>query len=341
MKVLYSEEHCEHHPRHFLVSGTVRESPEVPARAEALLAASRNAGHEIVPWERDEGLAPLLAVHTPEYLQFLRSAYSRWRSIEGASDEIVPNVHPNRRNGGYPESVVGQAGYHMADTACPIGAGTWPGVRVAANLALGAARLVGSGEKAAYALCRPPGHHAFADMAGGFSYLNNSAIAAQSLRMQGKRVAILDVDVHHGNGTQGIFYGRDDVLTISIHADPRHFYPFFWGYDEERGDGAGRDHNLNLPLPLGSSDDDYMDALDTAFRRLALHSVDVLVIALGLDAHEGDPLAGLAITTPGFRLIGEALGGLGLPSVLVQEGGYLTPDLGSNLVSFLDGFEAP
>jgi acetoin utilization deacetylase AcuC-like enzyme len=177
-------------------------------------------------------------------------------------------------------------------------------------------------------------------MAGGFCFLNNTAIAAQRLRRDHARVAILDVDVHHGNGTQGCFYRRKDVLTISLHADPVRFYPFFWGYAAERGEGEGEGFNLNVPLPRGTGDDDYLDALKGAGRRLASFAPSALVVALGLDAYEGDPLAGLAITTAGFGRIGEWLGRRGLPTVLVQEGGYLCEALGPNLASFLVGFEA-
>ena len=186
----------------------------------------------------------------------------RWRRIEGASDEVIPNIHPIARGGSYPASAVGQAGYHMADTACPISAETWDSACWSAWSAVAAAEAVLAGESAAYALCRPPGHHAFADVAGGFCFLNNSAIAAQRLRKNAARVAILDVDLHHGNGTQGIFYGRADVLTVSIHADPERFYPFFWGYADERGEGAGLGCNLNLPLPRKSGDEAFLEALD-------------------------------------------------------------------------------
>ena len=344
MKVVYSEAHRQHDPRHFLVSGAPQPNPEVPERAEALIAAAKAAGHEALepaPCAR----GPIAAVHSAEYLDFLEHVAVRWARIEGASEEVVPNIHPNGRaagpgRGGYPASVVGQAGYHCADTACPISAGTWPAALASAASALHATGLVRGGLPYAYALCRPPGHHAFADMAGGFCYLNNSAIAAQTLVADGLRVAIVDVDVHHGNGTQGIFYERDDVLTVSLHADPLRFYPFFWGYAAERGAGRGLGANLNLPLARGTGDDDYLAALAKALQRVRAFAPDRLVVALGLDAHEADPLQGLAITTPGFERIGQALGALGLPSVLVQEGGYLSEALGPNLVRFLGGFEA-
>jgi acetoin utilization deacetylase AcuC-like enzyme len=202
-----------------------------------------------------------------------------------------------------------------------------------------AAEMVLDREDAVYALCRPPGHHAYRDLAGGFCFLNNSAIAAAHLRQKHERVAILDVDVHHGNGTQGIFYERPDVLTASIHADPAFYYPHVWGYAHERGAGTGLGANFNIPLPLKTGDDGYMHALKVAAKRIEAFAPGALVVALGLDASEHDPLAGLAVTTPGFRRIGAALARLGLPTVLVQEGGYLSDILGPNLTAVLAGFE--
>lgn len=335
MQVVFDERHALHDPKGFLVAGAPRPSPEVPRRAELLLAAVTAAGHRVVPAE-DHGLDPIARIHTPEYLQFLESAHRRWRELPGASEEIVPNMHARSRDDGYPASVVGQAGFHMADTACPIGAGTWAAAVAAAQSALTAAELLLAGQSAVYALCRPPGHHAYADQAGGFCFLNNAAIAAQHLRARGaERVAILDVDVHHGNGTQGIFYARDDVLMVSLHCDPAVFYPFFFGYAGERGSGRGLGYNLNLPLPRGTGDDDYLAALARAAERIAAFRPDALVVALGLDAHEGDPFQGLKITTAGFGRIAAFIRDLGYPTLLVQEGGYLNAALGENLAAYL------
>ena len=225
----------------------------------------------------------------------------------------------------------------MADTACPISAETWESACWSAFSAVEAAEAVMSGEPAAYALCRPPGHHAFADVAGGFCFINNSAVAAQRLRKSAARVAILDVDLHHGNGTQGIFYARPDVLTVSIHADPVRFYPFFWGYADERGEGAGLGYNYNLPLERKSGDAVFLEALEAACKRIEAFAPEALVVALGLDAFEGDPFGGLSVSTPGFARIAEAIAKLGLPAVIVQEGGYLCDELGDNLTSFLTG----
>lgn len=338
MKAIFDERQWRHDPKHFMANGKVSPSPEQSARIEKLTSGARAAGCDIEA-PRDAGLGPIAALHSPEYITFLKNIYTRWRRIEGAGEEVIPNIHPASRGDSYPKSAVGQAGYHQADTACPIGQGTWEAAYWSAQNAVTGADLIASGERAAYALSRPPGHHAFGDLAGGFCFLNNAGIAAERLRVQGLRPAILDVDVHHGNGTQGIFYGRDDVLTVSVHADPVRFYPFFWGHAHERGDGRGTGFNLNLPLDRGTGDDAYMKTLDTALERISAFGADAVVVALGLDAYEGDPFQGLAITTPGFGRIGAAVAGLKLPTLFVQEGGYLCDELGENLTAVLQGFE--
>ena len=337
MKVVYSDRHALHDPAFFLVRGQVKSSAEQPERAERLLAAAQGLGLDVVA-PANLGPSPRAAVHSADYLRFLAKAYDDWQALGDSSGEIIPNIHPSRRPAHYPRAIVGRAGWHMADTACPIGPHTYEAACAAADVAASAAALLLDGAREAYALCRPPGHHAYADMAGGFCFLNNSAIAAQYLRQAHARVAILDVDVHHGNGTQGIFYRRSDILTLSIHADPMDFYPFFWGHAVERGEGDGMGYNLNLPLPLGTGDTGWLAVLEDAMAAVRAFDPGVLVVALGLDAYGGDPLAALQITTPGFGRIGEAIGQAGLPTLLVQEGGYLSPELGANLASFLEGF---
>lgn len=337
MKAFYADEQKRHDPKAFLSSGAPKPNPEQPERAERLLAGARAAGCTVMR-TTPHGLGPIAAVHTPEYLDFLEHIYARWQRIPEASAEVIPNIHPIARGGSYPASAVGQAGYHMADTSCPISAETWESACWSAWSAVDAADTVLAGEPAAYAICRPPGHHAFADVAGGFCFINNSAVAAQRLRTKAARVAILDVDLHHGNGTQGIFYARPDVLTVSIHADPVRFYPFFWGHADERGEGPGLGYNLNLPLPRKSGDEKFLATLEVALRRIRAFAPEALVVALGLDAFEGDPFGGLSVTTPGFARIAAAIGRLGLPTVIVQEGGYLCNALSDNLTSFLTGF---
>jgi len=339
MKAIFDARQWRHEPRHFMANGAILPNPEQPARIDILKAGAEAAGC-VFEMPDDAGPGPIAAVHTAEYLSFLRHIYPRWRRIEGAGEEVIPNIHPANRTDGYPKSAVGQAGYHQADTACPIAEGTWEAAYWSAQSAIAGADLIAGGERAAYVLSRPPGHHAFADLAGGFCFLNNSGIAAERLRSKGFRPAILDVDVHHGNGTQGIFYRRRDVLTVSIHADPERFYPFFWGHKQERGEREGLGYNLNLPLPRGTDDEGYLKTLDVALEQVTVFGADVLVIALGLDAYEGDPFQGLAVTTPGFSCIGAAIARLGLPTLFVQEGGYICAGLGNNLTSVLTGFQA-
>lgn len=337
MKAIFDKRQWNHQPKHFMANGATLPNPEQAERIERLLAGAKAAGC-IFQAPDDAGIGPIAALHSPEYLTFLRTIYTRWQHIDGGGAEVIPNIHPANRTDSYPKSAVGQAGFHQADTACPIASGTWEAAYWSAQTAIAGADLLLAGEQGAYALSRPPGHHAFGDLAGGFCFLNNSGIAAQRLLAGGRRVAILDVDVHHGNGTQGIFYNRDDVLTVSIHADPERFYPFFWGQAHERGAGAGLGYNLNLPLPRGTGDDAYLATLDIALTRIAEFGADVVVVALGLDAFIDDPFKGLAITTAGFGRITGAIAGLSLPCLFVQEGGYICDALGDNLTSALAGY---
>ena len=338
MHVFFDSRQLRHAPQFYMARGAIVACPERPDRAEHLLAAVTDAGH-VVDSPADFGPGPRAAVHTPEYLDFLATAYDHWQALGDNGPEVLANVHPNRRGLSRSTHIVARAGWHMADLSCAMGPHTFQSACAAADCATAAADAVLRGARAAYALCRPPGHHAFADMAGGFCFLNNTAIAAQFLRTKADRVAILDVDVHHGNGTQGIFYDRADVLTVSIHADPNHQYPWFWGHSHERGDGAGNGYTLNLPLPMGAGDGQMLAAIDRARPVISAFAPSYLVVALGLDAFIGDPLGVRSVTTAGFGQIGRAIAQLGLPTVLVQEGGYLCPELGQNLAATLAGFE--
>lgn len=337
MKAIFDDRQWKHQPKHFMANGAILPNPEQAERIDHLLTGARAAGCAFQAPD-DAGFGPIAALHSAEYLTFLQNIYTRWQRMEGAGAEVIPNIHPATRGDSYPKSAIGQAGYHQADTACPIAAGTWEAAYWSAQSAVTGADIVLGGERAAYALSRPPGHHAFGDLAGGFCFLNNSGIAAERFLASGLRPAILDVDVHHGNGTQGIFYNRADVLTVSIHADPARFYPFFWGHAHERGAGPGLGYNLNLPLPRGTDDTGFLATLDVALQQIRSFGADVVVVALGLDAYEGDPFKGLAVTTAGFARIGAAIAGLGLPCLFVQEGGYICDGLGDNLTSVLGGF---
>ncbi len=340
MKIVYTDQHQQHDPQQFMVRGRLQRSNEQPQRAYLLQAAAKAAGHSVVAPE-DHGGGPRAAIHTPQYLHFLETAWERWQQLPDASDEVMPNVYPfPGQPATYPDHLVGQAGYHMGDNACSIGRHTWHAAVHSAHVATHAAELVMAGERAVYALCRPPGHHAYPDRANGFCYLNNAAIAAQHLRLCHARVAVLDIDVHHGNGTQGVFWRRPDVLTVSLHGDPHFCTPFFTGHAHERGEAEGLGYNLNLPLARGTDTAGFLQALAKALTAIRAYAPGALVLALGLDAHERDPYQALAVSTEGFALITAEIARLGLPTVLVQEGGYLSDDLGPNLASALRGFEA-
>lgn len=339
MRVTFPPSHARHHPQSYFKAGTFHEHPDVPARGVAIQAALDAAGHDLVTPE-DYGPGPRAAVHSADYLAFLEGAHARWRGLGIAAPEVVPNIHPGRHMRAVPSGLIGQIGYYVADMSSPIGPETWPAACESAHVAVHATRQVLEGADAAYALCRPSGHHAFADMAGGFCFLNNIAIAAEYALGHVRRVAILDIDVHHGNGTQGIFYARGDVLTLSLHCNPTDFYPFFSGYAHERGTGAGRGRNANFPLPPGTGDAAYLAALEEALSLIRATAPEMLFVSLGVDGYAGDPFAGFGLTTAGFGRIAAAIGELGLPTVLVQEGGYNCDDLGANVAAFIAGFEA-
>lgn len=347
MRFLHHPGSIAHKPPTYLVRGEPKPVPEVPERATALVEQLKRRGSTVEQAPLC-GTGPLVAVHSPEYIAFLESAHRRWSELPGASTAVIPNAHPFSASlTSYPTGVVGQAGYHIYDTAAPIAAGTWTAAYASASAAVQAATLVAQGTThSAYALCRPPGHHATRQAAGGFCYLNNAAIAAEtalamlSARGLPRRVAILDVDLHHGNGTQEIFYQRSDVLMVNVHADPSAFYPFFSGYAHERGDGAGLGYTINRPLPIGSDETTFLNAVSANLEDIARYAPSVLVLSLGFDTFIGDPMATFGVTTPGFGRLGALIAQAQIPTVIVQEGGYAVADLTANLGAFLDGFES-
>ncbi|MER9594101.1 histone deacetylase family protein [Mesorhizobium sp. M0244] len=339
MKVVYSENHRSHNPQTFIHRGKLVQSPERPERADMLLSSATAAGHEALEAQHRDGHA-LARVHTARYLDFLENGIEEWLALPNAGAEIVPNTHPNRFASHYASHIVARAGFHQADTACPISRGTWAAARSSVDVALNVGDLIRQGERRAYGLCRPPGHHACTEMAWGFCYLNNVAVLAESLRGSGaQRVAIIDIDIHHGNGIQQIFYDRPDVLTVSVHADPDGFPMFFSGYADETGSGAGEGFNLNLPLKPGSDDAAFVDAIAVGMRRVADFGPDVLIIALGLDAYRGDPLSVFDVSTDGFRKAASTINRFSGPVAMLQEGGYPCAELGNNLVAFLGAVE--
>lgn len=337
MHVYHSAASIEHDPTSFFRRGKTIAHPESAERYLVLRRSVAEAGFDLRE-SADHGLEPLLAVHAPDYVSFLSEGWSRRAEIDASADELLTTQFARAQMHRRPDGLLGLLGYYMADTSTALRAGTWNAVYGTAQAAVSAADAA-LAQGHAYALCRPPGHHAFADCAGGFCYINNTAIAAQRLRAScGKRVAVLDIDVHHGNGTQGIFYERADVLTVSIHADPSNYFPFYAGYADEVGNGAGYGLNLNLPLAHGSGDRIFLEALDTALARIAEFAPAALVVALGLDASEHDPLGVLKVTLDGYAAAGRAIARAGLPTAMIQEGGYLCPALPLNLIAFLRQF---
>lgn len=341
MKVFWHPDQLRHTPRFFLVRGQVRPNFEIPARAEALLAACQAIGLTIQPPAPLSGGA-LESVHDENFVSFLREGYRAWATLPDRGEEMVANAHPSPEAllhaSAPPSHIIGQLGWYTADAACPIGPHTWDAVSQAAACALAAADSVAKGSNA-YALARPPGHHAYRARAGGHCYINNAALAAQRLRDHGAaKVAILDIDSHHGNGTQGIFWDRGDVMFVSVHGDPSGYYPWFVGHADERGAGRGDGANMNLPLALGSADEVWLDAINHGLHAIRAFGADALVVSLGFDASRDEPLNALSVTEDGFARAGSAIGAARLPTALIQEGGYAVGHLGNLLTRFLNGF---
>ena len=339
MNIIYAEQHQLHATDQVFVEGRPFIVEEVPARAEAILEAVQRAHLGPVSAPSDHGLEPILAVHDADFVAFLRTAYAENAAHLGELGPVFPRNFATRHAQRRTKNFFGLKGYYAIGVGSPILEGTWEAAYWSAQCALTAADLVRSGKRSAYALCRPPGHHAAADLYGGFCYLNNAAIAARSLQAADERIAILDVDYHHGNGTQLIFYSDPSVLYCSLHAHPDEDYPFYWGDVDEQGDGPGRGANRNWPLPRGADEGRYLAALDEALAVIRAFAPRYLVLSLGLDAAAGDPVGGFEVSSSGMAEIGGRIAALNLPTVIVQEGGYLLERLGENAVAFLAPFD--
>ena len=336
MKSFYHPDQKLHDPKTYLSRGQMRKPQEIPDRVDAMLAGLERLNLSVTQ-PKDYGMDPLLAVHERGYLDFLKTAHQRWKETsQDWGDEVMSNIYvrqPNPLRG-----ILAQAARYLADGSCPIGQHTWTSSYWSAQSAVAGAEAILNGDQKAYALCRPPGHHARRDAAGGFCYINSTAAAAQYLRNDFAKVAILDTDMHHGQGIQEIFYDRDDVLYVSVHGDPTNFYPVVAGFDDEHGEGLGQGFNQNLPMPHGSSEQIFFDYVDKAMLTLAKFKPDVLVLALGFDVYKNDPQSLVAVTTEGFERLGRIVASLGLPTLVVQEGGYHLGDMAANTASFFRGF---
>ena len=284
---------------------------------------------------------PVLAVHDADFVAFLESAWSEWQAA-GYNGEVIASVWPARRmQDRVPRFIDGKVGYYAMAAETSISEGTWAAALAAKDVALSGAQALLDGEAGVFSLCRPPGHHAARDMFGGYCFLNNAAIAAQYLRDQGAaRVAILDIDFHHGNGTQDIFYERDDVLFCSLHGDPEDAFPHFLGYADETGSGAGAGFNRNYPMPEGTPFAQWREALGDALGHIREFAPAYLVVSLGVDAFENDPISFFKLTSEDFRTTGALIGALGIPTLFVMEGGYDVEEVGINVVNVLSGYEA-
>jgi acetoin utilization deacetylase AcuC-like enzyme len=351
MKAVSTDRHRGHDPRVETYLGVPVPACEVVERAEVIRdALAADGGFELVE-PTEHGTDPILAVHDLGLVRFLEEAWPAVEKQRIERDFLVADTYPVRAmfagmSEGFvaarpePVAVGGRTGWWGLDSSNPIRPGTYDAARGAVDVALTAVDLVLGGETVAYGLCRPPGHHAAAAMAGGYCFFNNAAIAAQAIvAATGERVSILDVDVHHGNGTQQIFWRRDDVLYVSLHADPRRLYPFFLGHADELGEGPGRGANRNFPMALRADDETYLATLDKALERIDDAPGSIVVVSLGFDTFHLDPIGDLALTTAGYHEMGRRVGALGRRLVILQEGGYHLDALGDNAVAWLRGAE--
>jgi acetoin utilization deacetylase AcuC-like enzyme len=340
MITVYSEQHLRRHPRTELSGGELVRPHECPERAQFVLERVREQrlGDVVAPTQFDQ--STLLSVHDAEFLEFLEHAWRDWVGA-GNRGEAIPDCWPARRmTQKRPHCITGKLGFYAMAGETSISDGTWEAARAAADVALTAASRLQSGDHAAFALCRPPGHHAARDLYGGYCFLNNAALAAQYLRDGGAdRVAILDVDYHHGNGTQDIFYERPDVLFVSLHAHPAEAFPYFSGYQDEIGHGAGLGFTCNLPMPAGTEFPVWQTALERALERIAEFRADALVVSLGVDTFIDDPISSFRLSSEDFSTYGRMIGARGLPTLFVLEGGYAVREIGVNVVNVLTAFE--
>ena len=341
MKTVFSPLHHRHTATTELDGGILVTPYEKPSRAETILSRviHQKLGDVIEPDQF--GLDPILRVHSANYVDFLEHCWSDWTAA-GKPGEAIPAIWAGRgMRHREPKDIDGRLGYFSFSAETSITEGTWDAAFASAQVALTAQKLVANGDRAAFALCRPPGHHAAADVYGGYCFFNNAAISAQAFLDQGaKRVAILDVDFHHGNGAQSIFYNRDDVLTISLHGDPDHAFPHFLGFEEETGEGAGEGYNLNIPYPPGTPFSVWQQGLERACREIDQYAPDAVIVALGVDTFEDDPISFFKLTSSDYLTMGQRISQLNLPTLFTMEGGYDVDAIGINAVNVLEGFES-
>ena len=340
MKTIYNAAHSLHRAEHEFFRGVKVPAFEKPERADWVLAALQkaNLGEVLAPEPHHD--AAILKIHSEPYINFLRGAHAEYVALGGQGDAF-PATWPIRgmRADIEPKNFAARMGLYSFDAGSPLTSGTWAATRGGADCALTAVDLINAGEQSTFVLTRPPGHHAGRDFFGGYCFLNHAAIAAQALRDSGcARVAILDVDYHHGNGTQDIFYARDDVFFASIHGDPVTEYPFYLGHADETGEGVGAGFNLNLPLAAGCPVATWFTALEQAIKQIEAFKPDALVVSLGVDTFDGDPVSNFKLKTSDYPLLGERIARLKRPTLFAMEGGYAVAEIGDNVVGVLQGF---
>jgi acetoin utilization deacetylase AcuC-like enzyme len=341
MDTIFDERHNRHAGRVELDAGELVPCFEKPERAEFVLAAVRSARLGSIEPPDTYGLEPLKRVHSEPYLDFLRTAWPEWKALVGDMDAL-PMTWPVRRfSDRVPTSIVGRLGYYSFDGGAPITEGTWEAATAAADCTLTALAKIRAGSRGAFALVRPPGHHAASDLCGGYCYLNNAAIAAQHfVDGTSERVAILDVDYHHGNGTQSIFYDRSDVLYLSLHGDPNQEFPFYLGHADERGAGEGEGANRNFPMPWGTPVETWFEALEEACREIETFAPGVVIVSLGVDTYKGDPISQFLLESDNYLRLGKRLARLARPTLFVLEGGYAVGEIGVNVANVLGAYDA-
>jgi acetoin utilization deacetylase AcuC-like enzyme len=341
MKTIYSALHRLRDAKTELYGGELVQPFERPSRAEMVINAIRESALGEIIEPEVFSLDAVLAVHDADFVTFLETVWQEWQKT-GYTGEAIASVWPTRRmQCRVPRFIEGKLGYYAMAAETSITEGTWPAALASKDVALTGAQGLLKGERGVFSLCRPPGHHAARDMFGGYCFLNNAAIATQYLRDRGAaRVAILDIDFHHGNGSQDIFYQRDDVLFCSLHGDPADAFPYFLGYADETGLGAGAGFNRNYPMPPGTPFSQWRESLADALAHIGKYSPQYLVVSLGVDAFENDPISFFKLSSADFLTTGQMIGRLDIPTLFVMEGGYDVEEVGINVVNVLKGFEA-
>lgn len=341
MRIIHSEDHRLHFPQAELSGGEFVTPFERPSRVEYVLNRLKHQGLKDISEPDALDMAPVRALLDPGYLTFLETAWAEWKGAGMAGEIIAANVpargmHMDR----IPENIDGKVGYYCHASETAMTAGTWAAALSSVACAQTAQRIVAAGADSAFALCRPPGHHATADQYGGYCFINNAAVVAQMFRDTGAaRVAVLDIDFHHGNGTQSLFYNRADVMFASLHGAPQEAYPYYLGYADETGAGEGEGANLNYPMTAGTGYGLWSGALDDAIAKITAWGAETLVVSLGVDAYKEDPISFFKLESDDFTDAGRRIGRMKLPTVFCMEGGYAIEAVGINTVNVLEGFK--